>query len=73
MVIVHIKQVPIKLIYATVSQNSYLMKHNCILHQENLYAKALKMGNITKIIIKEEIYSGQEIKSSPISRIPKKC
>ena len=35
----------------TAAQNSCLMKYHCIVHQENLCTKTLKMGNIMQIII----------------------
>ena len=34
------------------AQNSHLMKYHCIVHQENLCTKALKMDNVMQIIIK---------------------
>ena len=36
---------------AIADQNSHLMKYHCIVHQENLCTKTLKMGNIMQIII----------------------
>ena len=35
---------------AIATQNSHLMKYHCIVHQENLCTKALKMGNVMQII-----------------------
>ncbi|XP_041419118.1 general transcription factor II-I repeat domain-containing protein 2-like [Xenopus laevis] len=37
---------------AIAAKNSHLMKYHCIVHQENLCAKALKMDNIMQIVIK---------------------
>ena len=37
---------------AIATQNSCLMKYYCIVHQENLCTKGLKMDNIMQIIIK---------------------
>ena len=34
------------------AQNSHLIKYHCLVHQENLCTKALKMGNVMQIIIK---------------------
>ena len=36
---------------AIAAQNSHLMKYHCIVHQENLCTKALKMDNVMQIII----------------------
>ncbi|XP_041442018.1 general transcription factor II-I repeat domain-containing protein 2-like [Xenopus laevis] len=37
---------------AIAAKNSHLMKYHCIVHPENLCAKALKMDNIMQIVIK---------------------
>ena len=37
---------------AIAAQNPCLMKYHCIVHQENLCPKALKMGNVMQVIIK---------------------
>ncbi|XP_063814316.1 general transcription factor II-I repeat domain-containing protein 2-like [Pseudophryne corroboree] len=37
---------------AIASQNFSMMKYHCIVHQENLCAKALKMANVMQIVIK---------------------
>ena len=37
---------------AIVTHNSCLMKYHCIIHQENVCTKALKMDNVVQIIIK---------------------
>lgn len=74
MEIVHKRQVSLKLIDdATTSQNSYLMKYDCVFYQENLYAEVLRLGNSMQIIMKEEFYCDQEMKSAPIAGIPKTC
>ena len=48
------KKGPIKIIEddAIATPNSHLMKYHCIVHQENLCTKALKVDNIMQIIIK---------------------
>lgn len=66
------RQVSLKLIDdATTSQNSYLMKYDCIFYQENLYAKELRLGKSMQIIMKEEFSCDQEMKSAPIAGTPK--
>ena len=35
---------------AIAAQNSHLMKYHCIVHQDNLRTKALKMDNVMQII-----------------------
>ena len=55
---------------ATAAQNSCLMKYHCIVHQENLCTKGLKMDNIMQIIIKSVHHKSQGIESSPIPGIP---
>ena len=37
---------------AIAAPNSHLMKYHCIIHQENVCTKALKMDNVVQIIIK---------------------
>ena len=52
------------------AQNSCLMKYHCIVCQENLCTKALKMNNIMQIIIKTEFLKSQGIESLPVPGIP---
>ena len=54
---------------AVATQNSHLMKYHCIVHQENLCTKGLKMDNIMQIIIKSVHHKSQGIESSPIPGI----
>jgi len=37
---------------AITTSNSHLMKYHCIRHQENVCAVALKIDNVTQIIVK---------------------
>lgn len=37
---------------AVATDNSHLMKYHCIVHHENLCAKALEMDNVMQVIIK---------------------
>lgn len=55
---------------AVAAQNSCFMKYHCIVHQENLFTKGLRMDNIMLIIIKTEFYKNHATESSPISGIP---
>lgn len=54
--------------YALATSNSYLMKHRCILHQENLCTEALKIGNIVQIK-SCEFHEVQGIELSPIPEV----
>ena len=55
---------------ATAAQNSCLMKYHCIVHQENLCTKGLKMDNIMQIIINSVHHKSQGIESLPVPGIP---
>ena len=54
---------------AIAAPNSCSGKYHCIVHQENLCTKALKMNNVMQIIIRLNFMS-QGIKSSPVPGIP---
>ena len=53
------------------AQNSRLMKYRCIVHEENVCTKALKMDNVMQIISKTvNSIRAKGIESSPVPGIP---